>query len=211
MFKEPQGEPFGQTVKFLNCLLPWCLNKLLPRLPGQSQEGGRPLFLMARHDALLPSPGGLRPGLPLDLAVNHLGGHLWAAASGSVGRPWPVAVSPQPVWLWTRAPLPGTACSDLRVGGLGCGSLSLSWFLRFSQLSRQSSNKNLKGSVAQGVCETLPPLESISTHRFVPAFNHCLSHRDVILRDADNGVPRRGCVFEALCRPGYRGAGAGHT
>lgn len=56
-----------------------------------------------------------------------------------------------------------------------------------------------------------PPLESISTHRFVPAFNHCLSHRDVILRDADNGVPRRGCVFEALCRPGYRGAGAGHT
>lgn len=101
LFKEPQGEPFGQTVKFLNCLLPWCLNKLQSWLPGQSQEGGRPLFLMARHDALLPSPGGLRPGLPLDLAINHLGGHLWAAASEGVGRPQPGAVFPQLVWPWT--------------------------------------------------------------------------------------------------------------
>lgn len=58
-------------------------------------------------------------------------------------------------------------------------------------LSRQNSSKNLKGSAAQG-CRRhspAPALESINTYRFIPEFNYCLSHRDLILRNAENGVP----------------------
>lgn len=157
LFKEPQGKPFGQTVKFLNCLLPWCLNKLPPRLPGRSQEGGRPLFLLARHSAPCPSPGGPRPGLLLRPCYkspwgspvgSSLGQRAWAPASGRAGLALATRCPRLPARHGLLRPAGG------RAGGLGRGSQSLSWFLRFSQLSQQSSNKNLKGSVAQRVCET---------------------------------------------------------
>lgn len=53
LFKQPQRKPFGQTVKFLNSLLPWCLNKVLPG-PCVWSQGGV---------ACLPAgqPGTLRP------------------------------------------------------------------------------------------------------------------------------------------------------
>ena len=59
LFKQPQRKPFGQTVKFLNSLLPWCLNKVLPRPCVWSQGGGWPLFLLGRPSALHPLQGQL--------------------------------------------------------------------------------------------------------------------------------------------------------
>lgn len=159
LFKEPQGKPFGQTVKFLNCLLPWCLNKLPPRLPGRSQEGGRPLFLVAGHSAPRPSPGDPRPGLPLGPCYKSPWGSPVGSSLGERAQAPQLPCRPGSGRAPPASP-PGTAGSDLQAGGMGCGSLSLSWFLLFSQLSRQSSNKNLKGSVAQGVCEIPPPLWS---------------------------------------------------
>lgn len=45
-------------------------------------------------------------------------------------------------------------------------------------------------------CQTPPPLESIITYGFISAFNYCLSYRDLILRDAGNGVPQWWGVLE---------------
>lgn len=54
----------------------------------------------------------------------------------------------------------------------------------------QSSTKNLKGSVTQGVSEDPQTWFGVSQHLgFIPAFNYCLSHRDLILRNTDDGAP----------------------
>lgn len=51
--------------------------------------------------------------------------------------------------------------------------------------------KTSKALQPKGVGDTspAPALESINTYRFIPEFNYCLSHRDLILRNAENGVP----------------------
>ena len=65
-----------------------------------------------------------------------------------------------------------------------------SWSLRVFFFFLQSSTKNLKGSVTQGVSEDPQTWFGVSQHLgFIPAFNYCLSHRDLILRSTDDGAP----------------------
>ena len=84
----------------------------------------------------------------------------------------------------------GFACSDLqadrgRTLALSWGSWSLHFFFFCKAQLKTSKALWPKG------CQRTPhpSLESFNTYRFIPAFNYCLSLRDLILRNADDGGP----------------------
>ena len=123
---------------------------------------------------------------PVSVCRPRVPGPLWGLLSAAALLTWPGTALPMsPCWALPAQTFRLTRARPwLSPGGPGlcvCGGFFFFFFL-------QSSAKNLKGSVAQGVSEEPPNpgLESVNTYRFIPAFNCCLSHRDLILGNTDD-------------------------
>ena len=168
---------FKQTPAQALCLVPG--RGLASLLPGPAQ---RPA----------PTPGDPTPGCRSHLPTNNPGGcpdeHLPTKGPRPVVLP---SQLPPLAWPWMACPTPLCWAPPAQTFRQTGQAVALSWGSCSLHFCRQSSNKNLKGSAAQGNRRhpPAPALESINTYRFIPAFNYCLSHRDLILMNADNGVP----------------------
>ena len=191
LFKQPQRKPFGQTVKFLNSLLPWCLNKALPKpcvwswgrglasLPAGPAQRPAPT---PRPAATCASPQTTLEVAPVSVCRPRVPGPLCGLLSAAAPPTWPGTACPtSPCWALPAQTFRLTVARPwLSPRGPG---LCVFFFL-------QSSTKNLKGSVTQGVSEDPQTWFGVSQHLgFIPAFNYCLSHRDLILRNTDDGAP----------------------